>query len=145
MVKQANPELLERLRALADPQRYKQQLVEARTNLIARAEQLLIERDLTESDSNMQTIERDVVIEQIDKALTSIDHRINEVDDSLAAFETGEQAGMNRAARRKLLSNKNLAKAAGASSLLRAVPPTVDENAGSENDSTGSDDQEEGV
>ena len=147
---QTPTQTIERLRALADPESYKQQLQEIRTQLIRRAEQLLIERDLNDSDPNISPVEKEAVLGQIDTALTSIDFRITEIDESLAAFQTGQQAGMNRKLRRKLLKDKNLAEAAGASSAIAdkrglVVVRPADEDASSNDDSAGGDDEEEGT
>ena len=149
MVKPGNPELLERLRVLADPQRYKGMLKEQRTNYIQRAEQLLIERDLNEGDPNLQENERTSLLTNIDKALESLDWRIKEIDASLVAFQAGEQAGMNRKARRRLLKTEGVAKAAGVAAAVKgeraakSVVVATNEEASSEDDSAGSNDEEE--
>ena len=142
MVRPGNPELLERLRALADPQRYQQQLSEQRTAYIQRAEQLLIERDFNDGDPNMNERDKELVLKQIDEALVSLDWRIQEADESIAAFTTGQQAGMNRKQRRKLLKDKDVRKAAGAAS-SGSVGRAANGETGGEEDSTGGDDEEE--
>ena len=98
----ANEKLLERMRAVADPERYKAALAQARDEAIQQVERILVQFDLMEHDPNLRDDEREGVLSNFEKALLSLEWRIKDIDSSLAEFQEGQERGMNRRTRRAM-------------------------------------------
>lgn len=96
----ANEKLLERMRALADPDRYKEALAQTRTEAVQQVERILVQYDLMADDPNLREDEREAVLENFEKALHSLEWRVKDIDESLAEFQEGQERGMNRRGRR---------------------------------------------
>ena len=99
-------EAIERFKMLVNPDRYRQGAEQAKDELIARGEQLLLQYELNENDPNLNDRDRALVDRQIRDSIESVLWRVAECDDILESFKAGADAGLNRAARRKLLKGK---------------------------------------
>ena len=99
-------EAIERFKMLVNPDRYRQGAEQAKDELIARGEQLLLQYELNENDPNLNDRDRALVDRQIRDSIESVLWRVAECDEILESFKAGADAGLNRAARRKLLKGK---------------------------------------
>ena len=131
MVKMAGTvEAIERFRAIADPNRYQEVARSHKDELTQQGERILLQHELTSSDPALTKQEKRSVIENLERSMQSVLNRIEEIDEILASYKTGQQAGMNRRVRRQLMKKGSLAKAAGASSAKPklGVVPVEDED-----------------
>ena len=137
MVKTAGtPEAIERFRAIANPDRYRQVAEQHKDELTQQGERILLQHELTSSDPALTKEEKRSVIENLERSMQSVLNRIEEIDAILESYATGQQAGMNRKVRRQLMKDGKLSKAAGASSTkkpaLMVVDPEEDDDEGEE-------------
>ena len=103
MVKAAGTEeAIERFKLLVNPERYRQGAQQTKDELIQRGEQLLLQYDLNENDPNLNDRDRALMDRQLKDAINSVLWRIAECDEILGSFKAGAEAGLNRAARRRL-------------------------------------------
>ena len=121
MVKAAGTEeAIERFKLLVNPERYRQGAQQTKDELIQRGEQLLLQYDLNENDPNLNDRDRALMDRQLKDAINSVLWRIAECDEILGSFKAGAEAGLNRAARRRLIK--------GYKSQPRPKLAVVDEN-----------------
>ena len=107
VVKAAGTEAaIDRFRALADPQRYQATAQQHKDELIAQGERILLQHELTSSDPNLAAAEKKMALRQLEQAMDSVLWRVGEIDQILASFMQGQEAGMNRQMRRKLAKGK---------------------------------------
>ena len=103
-------EAIDRFKLLVNPERYRQGAQQTKDELIARGEQLLLQYELNENDPNLNDRDRALVDRQIKDSIESVLWRVAECDEILESFKVGAEAGLNRAARRKLLKGKKQKK-----------------------------------
>ena len=121
MTKPATSDAIERFRAIADPARYRANAEQHKQELIQQGERIMLEFELTADDPNVDETGRDQRITNLEQAMDSVLWRIDEIDNILAAYTAGAEAGMNRKVRRKLMKGGGIAQAAGASSTTAGV------------------------
>ena len=129
MPKLASADLIERARAVANPERYKANAEQHRGELEQQCERILLQHELTKDDPNISPAEREALIGNCEQALTSVLWRIGEIDNILGAYDRGQQPGLNRSQRRRLLKSGNIAQAAGAAAGGRKQAEPDDETA----------------
>lgn len=105
-MKTATLEAIERFRALADPERYRATAEQHKQELIQQGERIMLQFELTADDPNLDAAARDQMIANLEQAMASALWRIGEIDSIIAAYKAGQEAGMNRRTRRKLLKDK---------------------------------------
>lgn len=128
MVKTAGTaEAIERFRAIADPARYQETAKGHKDELTQQGERILLQYELTDADPVLTPEERKSVLANLERSMQSVLNRIAEIDDILESYATGQQAGMNRKMRRKLLKDGKLSKAAGAASAKPKLTVVEDE------------------
>ena len=93
---------IDRLRARADPARFRQRVRDHQAELLQEIERLLLQYDLAVSDPHLPAGERRMVVGQLERTLASLEWRLNETEAVLAEFELGEKKGMNRSMRREM-------------------------------------------
>ena len=103
MSKLPSIEAIERFRAVADPDRYKKLAEQHKTELVQQGERIMLQYELSVGDPNLPEMERETMLENLETSMSSVLWRIAEIDEILASYAVGQEAGMNRAARRRLL------------------------------------------
>jgi hypothetical protein len=103
------PEAIERFRTLADPDSYKSAATQRKQELIQQGERILLQHELTSNDPNVSETDKVVVVGQLETAMASVLWQIEEIDEILASFKAGQNAGMNRQLRRKMAKEEKKA------------------------------------
>lgn len=103
-------EAIERFRAVADPDRYKKLAEQHKTELVQQGERIMLQYELSVGDPNMPETERETMLENLESSMSSVLWRIAEIDEILASYAVGQEAGMNRSARRRLLRTQKKAE-----------------------------------
>ena len=111
MVKSAGTDqAIERFKQMVNPERYRQAAEQTKDELIQRGEQLLLQYELNDNDPNLNDRDRALVSRQIGDSIQSVLWRVAECDEIIESFKIGAEAGLNRAARRKLLKDQKKPK-----------------------------------
>ena len=128
VVKAAGTEAaIDRFRQLADPQRYQATAQQHKDELIAQGERILLQHELTSSDPNLAAAEKKMALRQLEQAMDSVLWRVGEIDQILASFKQGQEAGMNRQMRRKLAKGHRVGERYYTSDVNPVVPQTIEE------------------
>lgn len=101
---------IDRFRKLINPERFRGELENIKNQLIQRGESLIIDFDLTASapinEDNERDVEvRDRTLDNYRNAINEIVRRIDEIDATLAEFDSGQDKALQRLSRSKSAAN----------------------------------------